>query len=162
MRCQYLTVAGQDLFPVAVHVDLGHHADHRVGVRRRGVEQRAVGLGQRGRRRDHEHHRRRRFAGLQVRRLDELRVGQPFAQRGDDAGHPGQPRPGDQHGVEPVDARRVESGPDRGDHRVHLGNRVVAWLLGHTAPPTFVHSRSEPLTMSAPQARWAPVTGPRR
>ena len=162
-----VAVARPHIAPGAMHFDVRHHPDHRVGIGGRGVEQRAVGFGQRGRRRDDEDHRRRRFAGRQLGRLDERVLGQPFAQCRDHATDPGQPRPGHQDHVAALHGRRTQPRPDRRHHCVDCvccafcGDCAAACLVGHAELPTFDHSRSEPLTMSAPQARCRPATGPR-
>ncbi len=165
VRRQRFAVGGQDIMPSAVHVDLRHGADHGVGIGGRRVQQRAVGFGQRGRRRDDEHHRRRRLAGHQIGRLDERVLGQSFAQCRGHAADPGQPRPGHQDHIAARSDRRTEPRPDRRYQCIDcffFSDRVISYLIGHAELPALDHSRSEPLTMSAPQAPCKPATGPRR
>ncbi len=47
VRGEHLAVGGKHVAPRAMHVDLGDHPDQHIGVLGRGVQQRAIGLGQR-------------------------------------------------------------------------------------------------------------------
>ena len=98
----------------------------------------------------------------QLRRLDELVLRQPFAQRRDYRGDAGHPRAGHQHHVAAVDGGRIQPGPDRRHQRVHLRRpdpRRSPELPG-SDPRARDHNRSDPRAMSAPQARCRSLTGP--
>ena len=148
-----------------MHVDLRDHAHHHVGVFRGSVQQGAVRPGQVGRGRDDEHHRHRRIAGSQVRRLDELALRQAFAQRRGHRAHPGHPRARHQHHVAVADGGRIQPTrarsppPSRPPARSDPRNRR-AHQHSPGDPQARDHSRRDPLAMSAPQARCSSLARP--
>ncbi|KFC56693.1 hypothetical protein FF22_00882 [Mycobacterium tuberculosis] len=162
-RGQPVAVTGKHVTPAAVHVDLGHHSYHRIGVLRGGVQQHAIGFGQRGCRGNNEHHRHRRIAGSQLCRLDEPTLRQPFGQCRAHTANPGQPRTGHQHHLAAVDDRQTQPGKPRRDrcHQLVHPGRVITSRADHDdfryrcrgMPPASDHSRRDPRAISAPHVR---------
>ena len=95
----------QHLAPVAVRVDLRHHADDQIGVFGREIDQRTIGFGQRSNRGHHEHHRGGGVGGAQFVGLDKGVFGQPLSQHVDKARGARQPRARDEHHIAALHTR---------------------------------------------------------